>query len=759
MVKWFGFGTVFMTKGAGAASLAVKKVGLSFSRVRNQLQKFGLTSEKQWMALARGMSSVGKKMMIAGGVMLAATYPAVKAYGAFQKDFTELKLVSGASDEAAARLKKLAVHLGIVTEYSPKEAVQGMYELASAGLNVDQIAKSINSVMLFSTASKGVVNLGKSSALIVSIMKKFNIEAKDSERIVDQLVATTKKSMFHFREYEFFIRALGQAPLLGGGLKLSQALALGGALRNVGATAAQSGFMIRGFLYQLNILERFAQRAATGEKLGAGKRGGGLRLKAIYEAYAKAGEYAGKKVVGKVDIMKLLFKPVKTKEGMRMVRRNVYNVLQDLVKTFDILGMHGEKSIKKYGMTITKEQSKMLQAFPSLQAQALLITLSKARMDVVTETGKTIRLSGLEAVKYMDKFIKKSHGMAAEYRKKMLKTFWGMTKLLKGSMETAFILIGKPVVEFLIPVMNKLYAVLNKFIDWAQKHTVALKILVGVWLGLGAAMLGAGAALTIIGMGIPMIISLTSSVKWLNVTIHNSAMLMKIFGREAMIANMKAAAGMGVYIGLIIVAYALLMKWLKKYQEMKMAQVAEKYKGGLSEMASMQTAKFRKETAGMDKKSAEYKAAQEKYAKKMKIISGAMGVNLEEVTGPKLSALAKQQQAINPVLKRLLEIAGKNQQNTKQIAQNTAPKPEIYERFSLARAFRSAETAIGSGRTIKTNAGGGENYNIEVNFDNKMNVNSELDIDTLHKKVKDTVVGALKEIHKERILRGSYAVA
>jgi len=202
-------------------------------KARDEMGKFTGAGKDMAGGITGAMSQIGVAfagLTTAVAPLVALTGLADKA-GKFTFELTRVANISGATAEQLDRLRGAAIDAGIATQFSPTEAVQGLQQLASVGLNTeDQIKALVPSLDLAAAHS---ISVADASFAATSAMKQYNIQTDDLSFALDRMTRITSLTALQGRELR---RALAG---VGGGAKaakqgLSEMLIMMGLSRSAG---------------------------------------------------------------------------------------------------------------------------------------------------------------------------------------------------------------------------------------------------------------------------------------------------------------------------------------------------------------------------------------------------------------------------------------------------------------------------------------------------------------------------------------------
>jgi len=441
----FGFGLMFYTKGAEKVRVQLNKINGAFTKMKVKAKAVGVTISTWWkkagletQVLQARMAALQARMVtltatIRSGLMRALSglfmliglfaFPIAKTkeYGLYLE---KLVFVAQRGSQDMSKFRKeisaFALEMGILTEFSPTEVVKGLYEIASAGYStVEDLKAMFPAMKQFSTMTGGMMDMGKAGEMIVAVLGKFQLEASESTRIVDQFAGVVKRTLFHMEKLPIFIRSLKAAPLVFGS-QLSEMLALGGVLRQIGLLPAQAGMTIANIAGRVTILARYAER-----------------LKSKKSPPVKGSPMYYVKELGL------------TMENLKKQGTGTFKPILDIL---EMISVRANKTFK--------QAAERQVAYTSLlNRMGLQAILAAENIEYAGEKGFTAvrKLMGeLETIK---------RGLAEEFGQKVLDTLWGQFQLLKGSVEALGLMLGNVSEGPLRVFLDGLYEWLNKMIN------------------------------------------------------------------------------------------------------------------------------------------------------------------------------------------------------------------------------------------------------------------------------------------------------
>jgi len=198
--------------------------------------------------------------VLGGGALFGG---AVKEAASFEQAMDRVGAVSGATAGEMAAMTKTARELGATTQFSAKEAAEGMSFLAMAGMDAEQVIAAMPGVL--DLAAAGATDLGTASDIASNILSGFGMEAEQMGQVGDVLVGTFTKSnttLDSLGETMKYIAPVAAAT----GVSLEDAAAMAGKLGDAGIQGSEAGTALRAVM--LRLAAPTAEAAKTLSDLG-----------------------------------------------------------------------------------------------------------------------------------------------------------------------------------------------------------------------------------------------------------------------------------------------------------------------------------------------------------------------------------------------------------------------------------------------------------------------------------------------------------
>lgn len=151
-----------------------------FSRMGSAMTNFG----NKLTALGTGAVNLGSTLTGAVTTPLVGIgVAAMTTFGNFEQQMNRVKAISGATGGQFDQLKQRAVELGASSVFSASEVAQAMENMASAGMNVNDIYSASAGVMDLAAVSGR--DMGLAAEAVASAMNQFGIAGENATHVAD----------------------------------------------------------------------------------------------------------------------------------------------------------------------------------------------------------------------------------------------------------------------------------------------------------------------------------------------------------------------------------------------------------------------------------------------------------------------------------------------------------------------------------------------------------------------------------------------
>ena len=231
-----GLGFVFTAK--DLASGSINKLTNNFNKLDGTSDAAAKRVQTSSSAMMAGLNVLG-----AGVAGIAGTFKLAEAAGEFEQGLAAVGAVTKATKEELNALEDAAQRAGVETQFSPKDAVEGLTSLATAGQTAQQSIATLNPVLDLAAGSLGQLGVGESANAVVGTLNAYGIAAEDAVGVTDKLLRITQLTNFQAAD---FATGLSKSAAAGAtfGTSLEDTLITVGQLRNanIDASSASTAF-------------------------------------------------------------------------------------------------------------------------------------------------------------------------------------------------------------------------------------------------------------------------------------------------------------------------------------------------------------------------------------------------------------------------------------------------------------------------------------------------------------------------------------
>ena len=198
--------------------------------------------------VAASMKNIGRNMVIAGAAITAAFGMAIKTASGFEQSMANTASVAEATSEELKKLSDYAREMGEQSVFSASQAADGMYYLASAGMNVDQVMSALKGTLDLAAATQS--DLAFTSETVAATLSQFGLDASEADRVANVFAATISMSQATMDKLSTSMSYVG--PMAKSmGMSLEDTVGILGNLYNAGYDASMAGTALRMSFAQL----------------------------------------------------------------------------------------------------------------------------------------------------------------------------------------------------------------------------------------------------------------------------------------------------------------------------------------------------------------------------------------------------------------------------------------------------------------------------------------------------------------------------
>lgn len=225
----------------------------------------GLTGRLGRLAGPAGLGAVAKAAAAAAAAF-ASVGETIRVISEFDRGMSELAAVTRASAFEMEALRDVAKDLGSTTEFTARQAADGLTFLARAGFDAAEAMAAIPAVLDLATASG--MELGRAADIASNIMSGFGIAAEEAASVTDILAAASSRANTDVAQLGSAMSTV--APISAAlGVSLEDTAAAIGVMSDAGIQGERAGTALRGVLSSLAGPTTQAQQALANYGLTA----------------------------------------------------------------------------------------------------------------------------------------------------------------------------------------------------------------------------------------------------------------------------------------------------------------------------------------------------------------------------------------------------------------------------------------------------------------------------------------------------------
>lgn len=182
----------------------------------------------------------------------------VSTFQEFTAGMSNVKALSGATNEEFIKLTETAEQLGATTKFTATEASEGMQYLAMAGWKTNDIIAAMPG--LLDLAAAGGTSLGTAADIVSDVMTAMGMSAEEASRAADIFARTATGSNTTIENLGESLKYAAPAAHAFG-LELSEAATITGMMANAGVKGSMAGTALRASLLEMASPSKKAQSA------------------------------------------------------------------------------------------------------------------------------------------------------------------------------------------------------------------------------------------------------------------------------------------------------------------------------------------------------------------------------------------------------------------------------------------------------------------------------------------------------------------
>ena len=404
-------------------------------------------------AVQRKVASVeqlGRRMVAVGAAGVVGFGLAVKSASDFESGLSAVRAVSGATTEQMKLISAAALRIGKDTSFSATEATSAIEELVKAGISVEDVLGGAADATV-ALAAAGSISLPEAASLAANAMNQFGLSASELPKVADTIAGAANASAISVGDFAGSLQQVGAVANLAG-LSFDDTAVAIAQLGNAGITASDAGTSLKTLFTNLipttrdqqNEFRRLGLSAVGSEAAMVALGEKGIRpLSRSYDdvetAISKYIQQSTGAKIGTADNEKAT-RQLGIETGA--LKNQFFDAAGNLKSLSDIQGI-----LKNSTKDLTKEQKlasfELLFGSDAIRAAAVLAEEgSEGFNKLATAIGKTT---------------------AADVAKTRLDNLGGSLEQLRGTLETAQIIIGQVILPILKRFVDAVTFLVNIF--------------------------------------------------------------------------------------------------------------------------------------------------------------------------------------------------------------------------------------------------------------------------------------------------------
>jgi TP901 family phage tail tape measure protein len=174
--------------------------------------------------------------------LLGIAAASATAFEGFQSSMNRVSALGDIVGKDLDKLKAQAIDLGAKTQYSAKQAADGMGELAASGFNTTQIMQAMPAVLAL--AASGQMEVGRAAEVASNVMAGFKIPADQVSAAVDVMAKAAAAGSLNVSDLALTFKYIGPAAQAAG-LSFQEMAAATTIMSNAGIKGEQAGTSLR----------------------------------------------------------------------------------------------------------------------------------------------------------------------------------------------------------------------------------------------------------------------------------------------------------------------------------------------------------------------------------------------------------------------------------------------------------------------------------------------------------------------------------
>ena len=360
---------------------------------------------------------VGLGIAAVGVLGLFVAFKLAGAAGEFEQGLARTAATMDiATDSAAALLMRTAaLDAGMRTQFGPAETANALSIFAAQGFNAKEATTALTPSLRLAQA--GMIGIEESTMAMTSALKVFSLDADQAGIVTDRLLKITTKTSLQAKDLQIALGTVGRGASLAK-QSLSEMLIMMGLVKNTGVEASVAASSVSRALIEM------AKKQKEFRALGV-------------EVTDANGKF-----------------------------RALGDVILDSAAALD----------SKY-TDAAKRAAMATKLFGRFGITAFTAVSEQITNGIKGASGEILK--GAEAIQFLRQSMEDAKGTAAEFEAKILATFPGQLRLLKGLFQTLAVVIGEPLARAFKPFILAIRTGVETVVRFIESIPKPIKDLVG----------------------------------------------------------------------------------------------------------------------------------------------------------------------------------------------------------------------------------------------------------------------------------------
>jgi TP901 family phage tail tape measure protein len=234
-------------------------------------------------ALAGRMTNVGQTLSLAvTAPIIGIGAASAHAFGQFESSMNRVSALGEITGKDLDKLKAQAIDLGAKTQFSAKQAADGMAELAAAGFDATKVMQAMPAVL--NLAAAGQISIASAAELAVTTMGQFGLKASELDKAIDLMAKTAASGSLNISDLGVTFRTVGSVATAAG-VEMNELSAAAVLLSSAGLKGEQAGTGLRGTIASL--IKPSSEAAAVLATLGVNALDSSGKLRPLSDVFGE----------------------------------------------------------------------------------------------------------------------------------------------------------------------------------------------------------------------------------------------------------------------------------------------------------------------------------------------------------------------------------------------------------------------------------------------------------------------------------------